>query len=315
MSQALSHDSRYRPAAAQFGAALTRRMREHRIGTKTLGPQCKVAISAIGMYRGGLNVPSLQVAQRLADALSAPELLQIVQEARTKACRRCERLFVATHHTARYCSFACRTLGAPGTGRSTSKSDEAVQILRGEMLRVGPVRKQSIGHALTLLDDILEPVRQASGLSEAYAGAVAAMCAECEPEGLCRTIECPLRLVSPLPLAGVKVDEAKPAVGLWATPGMHEHMAEKMREAHARNPEHRRPFVAAGAQYLAAKRDELLTRARALVGDDRLTARQRQIAQAVVTADGHLPAAGSMLDSSASNVSRVLRDAERRVAA
>jgi hypothetical protein len=31
--------------------------------------------------------------------------------------------------------------------------------------------------------------------------AIAAMCQECEPEGLCRTADCPLRQFSPLPMA------------------------------------------------------------------------------------------------------------------
>jgi hypothetical protein len=239
MSQPLGHDSRYRPAAAKFGAALSKRMHERKIGSKSLAPQAKVAVSAIGMYRGALNVPSLPVAQRLADALSAPELLEIAKEARTKDCRRCGRTFVASHHVARYCSIACRTLGAPGTQRSTSKPEEAVQLLRNELLRIGPVRKQKIGHALTLLEDVLAPVRQADGLTAVYTAAVAAMCAGCEPEGLCRTPECPLRTVSPLPIAGEAVDEAHQPLGRWGQPGAVERFGAQMRERWAGDEDRR----------------------------------------------------------------------------
>lgn len=315
MSQPLSHDSRYRPAAAKFGAALDRRMRERRIGAKTLGPQCKVAVSAIGMYRGALNIPSLQVAQRLADALDAPELLAIVEAARTKQCRRCNRTFVATHHVSRYCSIACRTLGAPGTQRSSSKPEQAVQILRGELLRVGAVRKQSVGQALTLLDDVLEPVRQAVGLTEVYSAAVEAMCRECEPEGLCRNVECPLRPVSPLPVAGDKVDVARPAAGLWGKPGMREHMAAKMREAHRRNPAHRVPFLAAGQRLRDQRRVAIAARARIVVADVSATAHQRRVAQALVDHRGSEEAAGDALGMKSAAVSQTLRNAEKRVAA
>lgn len=76
--------------------------------------------------------------------------------------------------------------------------------------------------------------------------AIAAMCVECEPSGVCRTIACPLRAVSPLPyvqpediaLAPASVvwtDERRAATALrmgayWAVPEHRERQAKRVRK-------------------------------------------------------------------------------------
>jgi transcriptional regulator with XRE-family HTH domain len=237
MTQRLQTTSPRHAAAVAFGALLDRRMREREVGQHNLRDAAGVSRSAIVEYRHGRNLPSLEVALRLAEALDEPRLAEIVRQGRTLACRRCGRPFLnEAAFPKRYCSPGCRLLGAPSLdGERRSHGEEAVGLLRGEFLRMGAVRKQQVGRALTLLDDALKPVRDAEQALSAYQDAVAAMCAACEPEGLCRTAACPLRGISPLPLAnapGIEVQTAvkKPgAIARWAQPGAREAFSEALR--------------------------------------------------------------------------------------
>lgn len=58
------------------------------------------------------------------------------------------------------------------------------------------------------------------------------MCAGCEPLGLCRTPECPLRPVSPLRLqtGGRMAEPPTVAPGRWGSAGASERWSEHMRE-------------------------------------------------------------------------------------
>jgi hypothetical protein len=68
--------------------------------------------------------------------------------------------------------------------------------------------------------------------------AIEDMCRSCEPEGLCRTPECPLRAVSPLSLIAndVDVEPARKPLGRWGRPELHAEHAEAMRKRHAADP-------------------------------------------------------------------------------
>jgi DNA-binding XRE family transcriptional regulator len=227
-------------AAVKFGELLSRRMSELEIGQGIVKGAARVSRASVVEFRNGRNLPTLEVALRIAEALNEPRLAEIVRQARTMACQRCGRPFVNERgFPKRYCSAGCRELGQPESRNRRSSAEAAVMILRGEMLRMGQVRKQSIGRALTMLDDFHAPAREALAVVDAYQDAVTAMCASCEPDGLCRTPECPLRAVSPLSLisSDVGTEPARKPLGRWGRQEEHEAYSEAMRRRHAAQPE------------------------------------------------------------------------------
>lgn len=240
MTERLRPSSPRLAAAVKFGELLTRTMAAREVGQRVVRDAAGVSRASVVEFRNGRNLPTLEVALRISEALGEPRMAEIVRGARTFACLRCSRpVLNEKGFPKRYCSASCRALYA-GERRRADQT-QAVMILRGELLRVGPVRKQQVGRALTMLDDAARPAVDALAAVDAYQDAVSAMCASCEPDGLCRTPECSLRGVSPLPLAtsDVEVTTARKPAGLWATPGMREHMAGKMRQVWARDPARR----------------------------------------------------------------------------
>jgi hypothetical protein len=84
---------------------------------------------------------------------------------------------------------------------------------------------------------------------DAAMAAAAAFCRSCEPEGYCQTPDCPLRPVSPLPLAvePIEVELAVKAPGAWGTSENRENQVAAIRAANARRwtPEERVRFAVA----------------------------------------------------------------------
>jgi len=206
MTERMTPGTSRHAAAMRFGAELTRAMRKREVGQKSLQDAAKVSRASIVEFRNGRNLPTTVVAQRLAESLRWPILATIVEEARTGACETCGAVIrLDTGTRRRYCSVSCRsvstTLGRP---------------------------KERQASAAARLDAV-------SGALDAHRAAVAAMCAGCEPEGRCRDVECPLRPVSPLPLArsDVEAETAVKAKGRWGRPESHEAWAEHMRRKHA----------------------------------------------------------------------------------
>jgi DNA-binding XRE family transcriptional regulator len=243
MTQRLASTSPRLSAAIKFGELLSRTMAEREVGQGIVRTAAGVSRSSVVEFRNGRNLPTLEVALRIAEALNEPRLAEIVRKARTLECTRCGRPYVNERgFPKRYCSAACRTLGQPVGRKRRTDAESAVMILRGEMLRIGAVRKQQIGRALTLLDDFHAPEKEALAAVDAYQDAIAGMCAACEPDGLCRTAECPLRGVSPLPLISndVDVESARKPLGRWGRPELRAAHSQAMRERHAADPEWRR---------------------------------------------------------------------------
>jgi hypothetical protein len=188
-------------------------MREHQVGQRRLGTLTGCASSAVAQWRMGRNLPRLDTAIRLAECLSNDRLADIVREARTQACQRCGTPFLNEGGAPKkYCSERCLTIAAKirdGLGDKT------------------PARKK-----LTAMKADLKATQES--LLELQVS-VQQMCRSCEPAGYCRTPECPLRLVSPLPLAyGLKdVPLATPAGGAWG-PEHRDAQLTAIREANAR---------------------------------------------------------------------------------
>jgi transcriptional regulator with XRE-family HTH domain len=165
----LSPDSPRREGARRFGLELRRAMRAQSRTARGLSREAGIGRTRLQNWLSGLSLPSVERTELLADLLAAPRLVELVREARLRACDACGRDFVVEHASpARYCSLDCRRHQAK---RVSARRDLSRAVLQR---RVG------------LLDR-----------------AIGAMCAECEPSGVCQTPTCPLQLagVSPAQVA------------------------------------------------------------------------------------------------------------------
>lgn len=199
MTVPLAPDSPRAEVARRFGDELRKAMVKRQVGMKVLRVAADLgSTNSINEWRHGRNLPSLASAIRIAEALQWPKLIEIAQMGRMSRCVIDDRPFVNEGGQPKlYCSAACRRSAA--AGRVSTARDDGFRILRGELLRVGPVSKQQVGKALSLLEDAIRGRDPASELAP-FKAAVDAMCGACEPDGYCRTADCPLRTVSNWPL-------------------------------------------------------------------------------------------------------------------
>lgn len=166
MTFPLAVGSPRRAAAFRFGAELARLIAKKKIARRELARTAGVGRSALANYLSGQNLPTLQVANRIADILESDSLRQILVESRTYVCPIDGVRFTYNGTSRRrYCSPECRRIAAKQKTGSSSR--------------------QRADHAERRLVNVL--------------AAVEAMCRQCEPSGQCRTADCPLRSVSPLP--------------------------------------------------------------------------------------------------------------------
>lgn len=252
MSYLLADDSPKRQAAMRFGAELRRALESRELGVKQLEKAIGTkSHTQLHWYLNGRNLPRLRQATVLAEALAWPALADIIREARTKVCARDGRAFVdeGGPGNKRFCSARCRE--AAGRDRARlhhMQSNEAagyqanepdrvlVARLEQELERVRPgtraLSRREVRDALAQYRRAAPQgrVRQMEGQLEAHLTAVEAMCRSCEPEGLCRNEECPLRSVSPLPYVPMRdVGLAEKALGRWAQPGARDEAARAKR--------------------------------------------------------------------------------------
>ena len=235
--------------ALRFGQELRRAMDAREVGTKRLAAAAGVAASAISNWRIGGNLPRTDTAAKLAEVLDWPALLRLSRAGRTVACARCGRDFVNEGGSpARFCSVACREvdvqLRRPSSGAGLAES-VAAELDRKAGHR-GGVPREPLALALDRYR-LSESTEHARGM----ASAVDAMCRACEPEGICRTLECPLRPYSPLVaststargpvrpayapevMAAARAAQRAATVARWQRPGERERMAESSRAMHA----------------------------------------------------------------------------------
>lgn len=126
--------------------------------------------------------PVHSFALAMAEALDWEYLADLSLAANTRQCAYCGSGFIITRTQGverKHCSKRCQVNDAHRFSRE-----------RGRYARQREERERH----RKLLDARLTQHQEA----------VAAFCRECEPEGLCRTAECALRDVSPLPLAKVR---------------------------------------------------------------------------------------------------------------
>jgi len=203
MTVPLSIESPRRQAARKFGLAMRAAMARQGVSTKTLSTATGCSRSAIACWRQGDNLPRLETALRVSEALGAPGLAAIVRGCREGRCSNCGRVFLNEGgKPRRYCTSDCRDASYHNRSAANGAAarDSALAILRSELLRVGPIRKQAVGKVLTLLQDEEErsPGLVARRRLPVYQAAIEAMCSSCAPEAFCTDETCPLRPVSPL---------------------------------------------------------------------------------------------------------------------
>lgn len=211
MTVPLSPGSTRFASAKRFGEELDRAMRTRKVGGKRLGRATGTALSAIGNWRAGLNLPRYDTALRMAAALDWPVLSEIVRAARTDRCARCGTEFLNEGGSPkRFCSPACRLVDVQ-LRRPTAGAELAAAVRTAVDDRLaGTPERQTLPAILDALrayarSDSKRRLRvdqQERQLAE-HRAAVEAMCRACEPEGRCREAACSLRSVSPLPLIGL----------------------------------------------------------------------------------------------------------------
>jgi transcriptional regulator with XRE-family HTH domain len=267
----LAPSSPRRVAASRFGAELRVAMLKRQVGQHRLAEAVGCGSSAIAVWKAGDNLPRTDTAQRLADALDWPKLIVIAREGRTGSCVRCGGPFINEGGSPkRFCSAECRDvdeqLRQPPAGRALAEA------IKAELDRVkgstDSIRRKPLAAALTryVRSDSKRVVRveRSERRLRVVQESVAAFCGACEPSGVCRTPECELRPVSPLPLA---LDPDKVGQGVrerldphtpdwlaavqaanaerWARPGERELQSARTTAMQAaRTPEEREAIVA-----------------------------------------------------------------------
>ena len=123
---------------------------------------------------------SYEMAARIAEALDSPQLMQAVTAMRTKTCLICGASYIDTTNTMRkeYCRSLCTRVDVQRKEREYQGQWKDRKVMKAN------------GEARVFSRRYLDAKK-----------AIDAYCRSCEPEGLCRTEDCPLRSQSPLPLA------------------------------------------------------------------------------------------------------------------
>src|SRR5437868_13726492 len=108
-------DSHRKAAARRFGELLTRILAEKRVSKRGLAMQLGMSRSLLILWCKGEALPRLDSARRLAEALVAPRLLELVHEARMRTCPVDGVQFEETGgRPSVYCSGPCSKAGAKG---------------------------------------------------------------------------------------------------------------------------------------------------------------------------------------------------------
>jgi hypothetical protein len=176
--------------AQAFGREMVKAMRARDIPLKEVARAAGIGRTALDHYRTGSVMPKSATALAIAEVLDWPKLARIVDEARTFVCSRpgCGRTY--RHEGGgprRYCTQACVRL-------ATAQRRASTQLRRAGQTDDGRHRAAAIAQ-------LRSAARIADERAAMAESAIASYCQECEPEGLCRQEECPLRAFSPLPLA------------------------------------------------------------------------------------------------------------------
>lgn len=239
MTVPLAATSPRREYARRFGATLREVMADRKIGGKTLAKQIGVAPSAVASWRGGFNLPTLKTALRISEGLQAPELYEIAKDARCGVCPTCGKAWINEGGKPKiYCSQDCRARAEREKSRGWRPDADLVFLRRIEAMAAEPgsIRKRDLTEAATEFRSRRGRTRIVAVQREysRHQAAVEAFCRSCEWDGFCKTPECELRPVSPLPLEPrIHIPEpVERAKGSWSEESRDKTLAA-IREANA----------------------------------------------------------------------------------
>lgn len=274
--------------ALAFGREMVKAMRARDIPLKEVAKAAGVGHTALDHYRTGSILPKTATGLAIADVLDWPKLARIIEAARTFVCARpgCGRTYRHEGGSPRkYCTPSCA-------------KQAAVQRIASTRLRQAGQTGDG-RHRAAAIARLRSAARIADERAVVAETAIAAYCRECEPEGLCRVADCPLRALSPLPLAtregtgqtrtraqiraelNRKAAPAKSAsmTKRWADPDYRERQGTALRAAVAREtPEQRAARGRAVAASKAARSPEQRTREHRQAGETRRRNREEAIA-------------------------------------
>jgi transcriptional regulator with XRE-family HTH domain len=171
MTYTIAPESPRRIASRKFALAFTAALASTGMSKRELASRLtgnRSSRSSIQLWARGQSLPTIENARRL-DEILGTELEQLIIDSRLVECQNgCGRTVIVRGNAARtrYCGPDC--------------AKQAAKVRTGLM----PKR---------------DTIMRRLGLHQ---GAVRDYCGACEPEGVCRTADCPLRPVSPLPLVG-----------------------------------------------------------------------------------------------------------------
>lgn len=166
----LAQGSDRTPHARRFGTEFRRALAAREKSIRGFSSESGLNRGRMANWLAGTSLPSVETAEALADMLMWPRLADLARAGRERVCDACGKSFIVeTPSPQRYCSIECRRF--QNGKRVPGRRDLTRSVLERRVNR--------------------------------YSAAVAAMCAGCEPSGICQTAECPIQLagLSPLPLA------------------------------------------------------------------------------------------------------------------
>lgn len=257
MSYTIPDTSPKRAIAIRVGEELTKALEMRDVSLKALSRALGgTSHTKLWQYKRGRILPRLSTALEISEALAWPRIGELVREARSSACHQCGRLFVMEGGSAnkRYCTGKCRNAAlrlrshmAQAENAEDAPERRLIARLKAELDRVHGKASTTI-HRLEVRDAVREfeataphsRARRMQNLVDLHTVAVEAFCNDCEPEGVCRDSDCPLRPVSPLPMSPAReVGIPTKAPGRWASPEAREAQSADMRRRHAEDPDWR----------------------------------------------------------------------------
>ena len=167
MSQPIEPGTPHHELALKLGSLLKQTRAKRKVGSRVLAEAAGVSRTQVMHYEQGRNIPRVETAHRLAQALDEKRIVEYAMAARTRLCKRCRLpLTVNGGRPPEYCGPACRKAAQPGTREVEKRRYEQLSQERRTMRL-----------------------------------AIDAMCRQCPDgeDGFCRLADCPLRHVSPLP--------------------------------------------------------------------------------------------------------------------
>lgn len=190
MTHTIPPDSPKAARARAFGDEMVKACRARGVTLNELARSVGIGHTALDHYRTGAILPKTVTALAIAAALDWPKLARLIREAREFTCVRpgCGQTF-------RNDGGSPKKFCGPDCARIVSNQRQASRRLRRAGQGVDEGRQRAAAMAR-----LRSAVRIADERTAGVMAAVAAFCAGCEPEGMCREPECALRGVSPLPL-------------------------------------------------------------------------------------------------------------------